>query len=123
MGLLDEHKSEISALNALVQLQGGSGGTSATLGNLDTNIETLVTEQNAGTITTGILAPVLPYTIADGLYNSFTIITTGSVSIDSITVPAGLSYTYSCNSNETLTGKALANISGGSVIILTQQKL
>ncbi len=128
MGLLDTHKTEISALNAIVQLLGGSSSITPTV-EIETNDAPISSSNplpvevisDTGSITTGILSPALPYTIPDDIYNSFTIITSGTVSIDGVAVIAG-SYTYSCNSNETLKGLDLTTSGGGTVVILTQQK-
>lgn len=90
------------------------------LSNILSSLTQIINNQ-VGLVATGIQNITLPYSIPGNVYNSFTIITSGSVSIDSVTVPPG-TYTYSCGSNEKLTGKALADVSGGSVILLTTAK-
>lgn len=79
-------------------------------------------DQDTGIVTAGISSPALPTSITANTYNSYTIITSGSVGIDGVTVLPG-TYTWSSGSNEVLSGKTLTDVSGGSVIILTQQKV
>ena len=71
-------------------------------------------------IETGILAPTLPYTIPDNVYHSFTIITTGFVELDGVSVADG-AYSYGAATNDLLTGKVITGT--GSVIITTQKKV
>ena len=71
-------------------------------------------------IETGILAPALPYTIPDNVYHSYTIITTGVVSIDGVAVVDG-AYSFGAGTNDLLTGKTITG--AGSVVITTQKKV
>ena len=71
-------------------------------------------------IETGILAPTLPYIIPDNVFHSYTIITTGVISIDGVAVVDG-AYSYGGGTNDLLTGKTITG--SGSVVITTQKKV
>jgi hypothetical protein len=78
-----------------------------------------IIDQNSGTVTNGIISPTLPYSIPADTYRSYTIITTGDVSIDGVSVSAG-SYSWSGSGDEKSSDKEITGT--GSVIILTQTK-
>lgn len=83
-------------------------------------VTTNVRNTESGDMVAGVLnASSLPYTINGGEFQSYTVITTGVVTINSITVPEG-TYTWTAPNNGTLT--ALEIDGAGSVVITTTKK-
>lgn len=72
-------------------------------------------------IITEVTTPPLPYTIPDNVYHSYTIITTGTVSLDGVSVPEG-SYSFGGGVNDLLDGTTITSSGGGSVVITSQRK-
>lgn len=70
-------------------------------------------------IITEVVTPTLPHTIPDNVYHSYTIITTGTVSLDGVSVPEG-SYSFGGGVNDLLDGTAITGT--GSVVITSQRK-
>lgn len=92
--------------------------------NLDIfNSIQVIINQTSGSVDNSIVSPVLPYTIVSGTYRSYTIITSGDVMIDGVSVPSGSYLTWNGESNETGSSKVITTPGGGTVIILTQIKL
>lgn len=121
---------ELRNLQLLANIQESSStaglATDDNITNIYNSINDLATSlqtYNTGAVATEIIAPVLPYEISTGLYYSYTIITSGSVTIDGVEVPTGTTLTWTCGSNETLTSKVVDTAGGGTVVITTSQKV
>ena len=70
-------------------------------------------------IITEVVTPTLPHTIQDYVYHSYTIITTGTVSLDGVSVPEG-SYSFGGGVNDLIDGTTITGT--GSVVITSQRK-
>jgi len=85
-------------------------------------IEVEVVSESNG-VTCSIVSSSLssPLILAANTYFSYTISTTGSVTIDGVLVPEG-SWTWSSGVNDLLSSKTISTTGSGSVIVTTQQK-
>ncbi len=72
-------------------------------------------------VTPEIKAPALPHTIKDYVYNSYTIITTGTVELNGIAVPSG-TYSFGGDPKDVIGGMTLTTSSGGSVVIISTKR-
>lgn len=93
-----------------------------TLQTVANNTQTLI-NQNTGVVDVQFGSPALPYTIPSDTYCAYSIITQGSCAIDGTTVPSGFTLNAACNSNETLNGKVITDVSGGSIFLTLQEKM
>jgi hypothetical protein len=80
--------------------------------------------QSQGTINTLFSLESLPYTITSDTYNSFSITTIGSVSIDGVTVPEGTVISASHPSaSGYVNSPTFSDVSGGSLFVVLGIKL